>query len=1016
MNLARYAIDKPLHTWLLILICALGGIWAIITIGKLEDPAFTIKQAVIITAYPGATATEVEQEVTEPLETAIQQLAQLKQISSLSLPGRSQITVEIQDRFKGEQIPQVWDELRRKVNDASISLPQGVAQPMINDDFGDVFGLFYAITTEGYNNSEIRELARFLSREMLTVPGVAKVQTEGVPQESIFVELPNSRLVGLNLPISQITSTLQAENAVATAGDLVLGDRRVKLISRPGLDSITALENLRIGRPGTNEQLLLRDIATISRQEIDNPDQLIRYNGQPAFTLAVSGQTDQNIVDVGKAVDAHLATLLPRIPAGMEIHPVYQQHQVVGEAIQGFVINLLLSFTIVIAAFYFSMGWRVGIVIGGTLLLTVLGTVLLMKLFDIEMERISLGALIIAMGMLMDNAIVVTETLIISLQRGMTSREAAGEAARRTQLPLLGATVIGIMAFAGIGLSPDTTGEFLFSLFAVIAISLLLSWVFAMTVVPLFGHYLFKAEQTDGNSPYQGSLYLRYRKLVTQALRHRWKTAGLLAGLTLLCLAGFSQVKQAFFPPSNTPLFYIDYFLPQGSDLRATERDIKAMEQVILQHQEVTSVTSFTGRGASRFMLTYSPEQGDPAFGHMIVRTHHGDRIPALMDELRQQFTQEYPQALIYTRQLMFGPGNGAKIEARFSGPDEQVLRQLAAEATALLNASNQITDVRHDWRQRELVMFPELNEERARIAGINRTDLAQTLEFATTGIRTGTFREGDRQIPILVRSPINERLQDSHLDDRMIWSNSEQVYVPIAQVVDGFTSSHEEARIHRRDRIRTLTVQAEPVEGITASTAFNGIRAAIENLPLPDGYQLEWGGEYENSRRSQATLGAQLPLSFLVMLVITLLLFNSFKQTLVIWLVVPMSICGVTLALLLTNMPFSFTALLGFLSLSGMLIKNAIVLVDEINEQLTRQNDPVQALIDASVSRIRPVLLLAATTLLGMLPLLWDPFFSSMAVTIMGGMAFATLLTLIAVPVLYALFYGIKPDPQRKE
>lgn len=1013
MNLARYAIEKPLHTWLLISLCLLGGIWGTVTIGKLEDPAFTIKQAVIITSYPGATATEVEQEVTEPLETAIQQLAQLKELKSVSLPGRSQITVEIQDRYQGEQIPQVWDELRRKVNDAALQLPSGVNPPLVNDDFGDVFGLFYAITTDGYSNSEVRELARFLSRELLTVPGVAKVQTEGVPQESIYVDVPNNRLVSLNLPVSQITSTLSAENTVASAGEQVLGDRRVRLISRPGLDSVTALENLRIGRPGTNEQLLLSDLAEVSRQEVDNPDQLIRYNGQPAFTLAVSGQTDQNIVDIGKAVDAYLDTLLPRIPAGMEIHPVYQQHLVVADSINGFFVSLLLSFSIVIAAFYFSMGWRVGIAIGVTLLLTVLGTIFLMKLFEIEMERVSLGALIIAMGMLMDNAIVVTETMIISLQRGMSSKEAASEAARRGQLPLLGATVIGIMAFAGIGLSPDTTGEFLFSLFAVITISLLLSWVLAMTVVPLFGHYLFQPSQGDNNNdPYQGSLYLRYRTLVAAALRHRWKTTGLLAALTLLSVVGFGYVKQSFFPPSNTPLFYIDYFLPQGSDLRATERDIKSMEQGILAHPEVVSVTSFVGRGASRFMLTYSPEQGDPAFGHLIVRTQQGDQIPALMETLRQQFIENHPEALIYARRLMFGPGDGAKIEARFSGPDEQVLRRLAAEASAVLNASPSTTDVRQDWRQRELVIFPELNEERARTVGVNRTDLAQTLQFATVGIRTGTFREGDRQLPIVVRAPAHERLQEDHLDDQMIWSNAEQAYIPIGQVIDGFTAAHEEARIHRLDRVRTLTVQAEPVEGLTASEALNAIRADIERLTLPDGYRLEWGGEYENSRRSQGALGAQLPVSFLVMLVITLLLFNSIKQTLVIWLVVPMSICGVTAALLLTNMPFSFTALLGFLSLSGMLIKNAIVLVDEINEQLASQQDRVQAIIDACVSRIRPVLLLAATTLLGMLPLLWDPFFSSMAVTIMGGMAFATLLTLIAAPVLYALFYRIKAAP----
>ncbi|EHR39757.1 efflux RND transporter permease subunit [Alishewanella jeotgali] len=1014
MRIASYAIEKQINTWLLIMLCFLGGLWALVSIGRLEDPAFTLKEAVIMTYYPGATAVEVEEEVTELLESGIQQLSQLKRITSKSMPGKSEIRVQIQDKYDGSQMPQIWDELRRKVNDASMRLPAGVMKPIVNDDFGDVFGIFYAVTADGFSDREIRELATFLRREMLTVNGVAKVQTAGEPEEQISVEISQERLLGIGLPLQLVVNTLQTENAVAAAGSVQVGDKRVRLISKPGLDSISAIENLRIGKPGSTEQLSIFDVATVSRGEVEVPTQLIRFNGQPAFTLAISGLTDANIVDVGKAVDRHLASLAERIPLGVTLHPIYQQHLVVDNAINDFIVNLVLSVVIVIAVLCLTMGWRVGLVVGGTLLLTVLGTVFFMKLAHIEMERISLGALIIAMGMLVDNAIVVAETMLINMQRGQSSRQAAGEAASRTQIPLLGATVIGIMAFAGIGLSPDSTGEFLFSLFAVIAISLLLSWVLAISVTPLLAHYLFKVSADSASQdPYAGQFYQRYAGLLRLALRQRALTLGGLALLTLVSVIGFGQVKQVFFPASNTPIFYLNYFLPQGSDIRATSRDLAEIERFVMAQPEVESVSSFIGSGASRFMLTYAPEQPNAAYGQLIIRTAHRDQIPPLMQRLRTELPPRLPQAEIYTQQLMFGPGSGAKLQARVSGPDERILRQLGQQITELMRQDASITDLRQNWRQRELVIVPDFNEERARVAGINRTDLAQTLEFASTGVRSGVFREHDKQIPIVVRPPASERFDIDRLHDRMIWSSSDNTYIPITQVINGLQTQTEEAKIQRRDRLRTLTVEAEPALGYTADQALKRIKAKVEALPLPSGYQLSWGGEYESSAEAQQSLAAQLPLSFIVMLVISILLFGSLKQTLVIWLIVPMSICGVAAGLLASGFPFGFTALLGFLSLSGMLMKNAIVLVDEIDLQSAQKTDKLQAIIEASTSRIRPVILAALTTILGMLPLLWDAFFNSMAVTIMAGLAFATILTLIAVPVLYALVFRVKAQQQ---
>ena len=1016
MDIAKFSIDRPLYTWLIILICLIGGIWGFSSVGKLEDPSFTIPNAIINTEYQGATAQEVEEEVTERLERAIQEMEQIDIIESTSMPGRSEIEVEVKSTYRGHQLPQIWDELRRKVNDTQGQLPDGASPSQVNDDFGEVYGLFYAVSAEGYDESEISDIARFLQRELLTVPGVARVSTTGVREETLYIDIPNERLTTLGLPIDQIINTIQTENSVEDAGALRVDDRHMRIVARSQVDSVEAIEALRIGRPGTTEQISLVDIATIYRQPSEVPDHLIRHNGKSAFTLAVAGIETENIIAVGEAIQAHLESLEGRIPLGVELAPIYEQHRVVDQAINDFLLNLAMSVAIVIGVLCLFMGWRVGIVVGTTLLLTVLGTLLFMGLLGLEMERISLGALIIAMGMLVDNAIVVAEGMLINIKRGLSTREAAGQAAKRTQLPLLGATVIGIMAFSGIGLSDDVTGEFLFSLFMVILVSLLLSWLLAITVTPLFGYYLLRKAENNDDTPYHGLIYRLYRRCLGLALRARSLTIAALVVITGTCLWAFGSIPQSFFPDSNTPLFYINYTLPQGSDIRATARDAEEIEAYLQEQEGITSVSTFIGQGATRFMLTYAPEQPNPGYAQFIIRAESLDKIPDLDRHIYRTLSESYPDAEVRTQRLQFGPGDGADIEARFKGHDPQVLRELSEEAQRRMRANPALIDIRHSWREQELVVAPRINEERARIAGIDRDDIAQTLQFASSGIQAGTYREGDQLIPIVARAPHAERNDIAQLADRMVWSGAEQRFIPITQVVEAFETRSEEARIMRHNRVRALTAQAEPAEGYTANSAFSSIRQEIEDIPLPPGYQLEWGGEYEDSSQAQASLATQLPISLLVMLLTSILLFGKLRQPLIIWLVVPMSVCGVVIGLLVTGLPFSFTALLGMLSLSGMLMKNAIVLVDEIDDQIGSGKARLSALIDASVSRLRPVFLAAGTTILGMLPLLTDAFFNSMAVTIMGGLAFASILTLIAVPVLYALLFRIGQEETQDE
>ncbi|MCK7579099.1 MAG: efflux RND transporter permease subunit [Chromatiales bacterium] len=1016
MTLSEKAITRPVITWLLILLCLLGGLWGLETIGRLEDPAFSIKQALIFTPYPGATAEEVEQEVTERLESAVQQMPQLKRVTSKSMPGMSQIEVEMEDHYGPREMPQVWDELRRRINDAQESLPEGARPSTVNDDFGDVFGIFYAVTAPGFSAAEQRELARLLRRELLTVPGVSKVELSGLPEEAIYVEIPSERLNALGIAPADILGALQAESARPAVGRLRVGDREIRVGPHPGFETLTDIERVRLGRPGGAELISLLDFARIARQEVDPPEHRIRHNGERAFTLAVAGHAHLNIVAIGRAVEAHLARLAPEIPLGVELAPIYQQPVVVEQAIDAFVVSLAQSIAIVIGVLFLFMGWRVGVMVGATLLLTVLGTLFFMRVFGLEMERISLGALIIAMGMLVDNAIVIAEGMLIGTQRGRPVIEAAREAAARTQFPLLGATVIGLMAFSGIGLSPDVTGEFLFSLFAVIAISLLLSWVLAITVTPLFGAYLLRpASAETPRDPYAGRFYRLYRALLTASLRARWLVVVALIAITVGSLAGFGLVKQAFFPNSNTPLFYLHYQLPQGSDLRATAHDLEAMERHILDKPGVTSVTSFIGRGASRFMLTYAPEQANSAYGQFIVRTESLAVIDPLIAELRAELGAAFPDGELRTERLVFGPPSGATVAVRFSGPDPRVLRALGEQAAAHLRDSGVVRDIRTDWRQRELTVVPVFDEERSRVAGIGRSELALKLEFATSGVRAGTYHERDAQIPIVVRAPPEERLDLSELRDRRLWSAAAGAHVPIEEVVERFETRAEEALIHRRDRLRTLTVMSSEIPGLTADAAFRQVRPLIEAMELPPRYRMEWGGEYEAAAEANAALGSNLAPGFLVMLVISVLLFGRVRQPLILWLVVPMSITGMVLGLLIADLPFTFTALLGLLSLSGMLMKNAIVLVEEIDLRLAEEPSGLDGLLDASVSRLRPVVLAAGTTILGMIPLLTDAFFASMAVTIMGGLAFASVLTLIAVPVFYALIIGggvVRADP----
>ncbi|MEF1184015.1 efflux RND transporter permease subunit, partial [Vibrio sinaloensis] len=669
---------------------------------------------------------------------------------------------------------------------------------------------------------------------------------------------------------------------------------------------------------------------------------------------------------------------------------------------------------IVIIVLLFFMGLRSGLLIGLILLLTVLGTFIFMKYFAIDLQRISLGALVIALGMLVDNAIVVVEGILIGTQKGRTRLQAATDIVTQTKWPLLGATVIAVTAFAPIGLSEDATGEYCGTLFTVLLISLMLSWFTAISLTPFFADIFFKGQkvQQDGaeSDPYNGMIFVVYKNFLEFCMKRAWLTVIVLILGLAASVVGFTHVKQSFFPSSTTPIFQADIWLPEGTDIRATNTKLKALETWISEQDGVDHITTTAGKGLQRFMLTYAPEKSYAGYGEITTRVTDYEKLHDLMARFRLHLEENFPEINYKLKQIELGPGGGAKIEARLVGSDPTVLRSLAKQVEDIMHADPGTTNVRHDWRERTKVLEPQFNESQARRYGITKSDVDEFLAMSFSGKAVGVYRDGTTLMPIVARLPEDERVDIRNIEGMKIWSPALSEYIPLQQVTMGYDLRWEDPIIVRKNRKRVLTVMADPdlLGEETAATLQKRLMPQIEAIELPPGYSLEWGGEYESSGDAQASLFTTMPMGYLFMFLVTVFLFNSVKEPLIVWLTVPLAIIGVTTGLLALNTPFGFMALLGFLSLSGMLLKNGIVLLDQIEIEMHSGKDPYVAVVDAALSRVRPVCMAAITTILGMIPLLPDIFFKPMAVTIMFGLGFATVLTLIVVPVLYRLFHKV--------
>lgn len=1027
MNPGVLSVRKDRVVFFCMVLVLVGGVVAYRQMGRLEDPEFTIKEALIVTPYDGADAEAVAKEVTNPIEGACQQLGQLKRVDSESSRGLSVVTAVIQDRFHKDRIPQVWNELRRKIADVQPQLPPSVrGTSMVIDDFGDVYGIFLAITGDGYSFPELRRYVEFLRRELLLVPNVKSVELFGQHQEVVFLEISRQRLAQLGIDEAQIYSHLQAQNIAADGGRVRVGDLHIALDPRGEFRSADQMLDLVIGSDRTGRQLFLRDVATIQRGDRDPPRRLLRYDGRPAIGLGISTVQGGNVVTMGKGVRHKLETLKPYQPVGIEIGEINFQPDAVAVATNGFVWNLIKAVTIVFVVLIFAMGRKTGLIIGVVLCLTIMATFLVMYLKgDMLMERISLGALIIALCMLTDNAIIIIEGIKVGIESGQEKLDVVRDTVAQNQWPLFGATAIGIIAFAAIGLSEDRTGEYCNSLFWVILISLSLSWVSSVTVTPLLSYLIFKpiAGEASGNSdPYGGLPFRIYRGLLILALRSRWAVVALSLVAFAAALYGFTKVQRSFFPPATRPQFMVDVFLPAGTHIRETEAFASTVQEHIQALPGVTHVTSFIGGGGLRFLLVYSPEKENPAFVQFLVDVDDWRKAGGLLTAIQRYLDHEHPNANTVSKKFLLGPGQGGRIQARFQGPDPEKLRELGDQARKIFEEDGGAVCVRSDWREQTKVIRPEVLDLQARRNGITRVEIAQALASSFEGRPVGFYREPGgagtgvypqetRLLPIVARPPPDERGDVHVIHSLQIWSPVAGRMIPLSQVTSGAEVVWEDPVVMRRDRFLTLTVHADPRSGLP-SQLFSRVRSKIEQIQLPPGYSLQWGGEYEDSQDARAALARPLPYVLALMVLIVVCLFNSFRTTLLIWLIMPLAIIGVATGLLLTGMPFGFMALLGVLSLGGEQIKNQIVVLSKIGSEIDSGKNPYQAILDGGTSKMRPVCMVALTTILGMIPLLTDPFFGAMAVCIMFGLFFAAILSLIVTPVLYAMFFGIHEPP----
>ncbi|MBO5493069.1 MAG: efflux RND transporter permease subunit [Pyramidobacter sp.] len=1010
MKIARASIERRLVVLFLCLLVAVAGVFAYFRIGKLEDPTFTIKTAVVTAVYPGATAYEVESEVASRIEDAVQAMGEIKHIRSHCMPGMAIIYVDIKDKYTSAYLPQIWDVLRQKLVDVQPYMPAGCTV-MINNDFGDVYGQYYALIGDGYTMKELWDYADFLKKQLVLVPNVASVKVLGEQSECVYVEFSTNRLSSLGISPQAIIQVLNQQNTLSAVGRTLQGTRFVRVSPTSSITTVDDIGDLVIGGAG-GKLVRLREVATVRRDFADPQTFMLRFNGRPALGLGIATVPGGNVVEMGEAVTKCLRGLEVHRPIGMELEEIYMQSDQVTKSINDFIVNLAESLAIVVGVLLVFMGLRTGLLIGIVLLLTVAGTIAIMNACGIFLQMVSLAALIIALGSLVDNAIVVSEGMLVGVERGQAIEDAADDSVEGAKWAMLGGTFIAILAFAPIGFSQAQAGEYCRSLYQVVAISMSFSWVMALTATPVFGSLMLKPGKADVD-PYNKPLFRAYRWLLEACLRHRLLTAAATLAVFAASVWGFTRLEQSFFPDANTAYYTVDLWGTEGRSLEATRASAVELESYLRAMPEVKNVTDFIGGGSLRFMLTYSPPDPNTAFSQLLVETKDFRDMRSVLLKTQKHIDEAMPGVSGICKPFSKGSGMTPRLEARFYGTDSATLRELAEKAKSIFEADPSHKFARLDWRTPVEVIRPRVMKDQMRNLGLTRPMINQDILIATTGLPIGGYRDGDKTLPILAVVEPGERYRMDRLKSFPIWAPTANATVPLGTVIASLDTRFEDNLIMRRDRSRVLTAATDTVLGSNADAMLRRVRPLIEAIPLPVGYSIDWGGEQELSNESLDSMKVAFAPALVLMFTVMVFLFNGLRQPLIIFASLPLILIGVVAGLAIAGMSVSFLAIVGLLSLVGMLAKNSIVLLDQVSVDFAAGRDRYEAIVEDGVGRLRPVSMSAITTVLGMIPLIPDLMFGPMAVTIMAGLTVSTVLTLIVIPVLTAMVYHV-PCPKK--
>lgn len=1006
-NFVKSFLSNKALSWLLLLLLLCGGLLAYLRMGKLEDAPFTIKQALVVTSYPGASPQEVREQVTDVLEEAIQSLGELYYLKTENRAGLSKITVYVKKEIRADDMQQLWDKLRRKVSDVQARLPKGAGPSVVNDDFGDVLGVFYGLSSSTHSYRELEDCAREIKNGLLGIKNVAKVELFGIQQRTIEVAIDPTVLSKSGITQNDVMAAFERQNKLVDAGAIETSTHRLRIETSGSFETCEEIENLTVVS-AKGEYFRLGEIATVTESYARPSKPKMKVDNLPSVGIAISTVPDGNVVEMGQLVAEKMKTLENSIGDGYDLNIIYDQGFESKVANDGFIVNLIVSVLTVVIVLLFFIGLKNGLLIGSGLIFSIFGTLIYMQATGIALQRMSLAAIIIAMGMLVDNAIVVYDAALVNMQRGMRKRPAILRAVSSTAMPLLGATLIAVLTFLPVYLSPHITGEIFSSLFIVIAVSLLLSWVLAISQNVFFVQEFVRRPRPSEiqTELFTGKGYDRFRAMLDATIRHRYLVLAALVALLVLSASLFRFIPQQFMPLLNKQYFTVDMWLPEGTNLDETEKQSDRLAQFIRPQDGVVRVSSYVGQTPPRFYLANAAYGPQPNYAQCLVETSSPEVSQQLQRQLYEALPQQFPNALIRVNRFEINSIPQALIEARFVGKDPNVLDSLTQAAIAIMRKNPKVLNPRNEWGNSALKVKVGYDPIKAGKVNMGRNDMMTAVKSVYDGTPIGIYRDQDKKVPVLLRTLSDSSMDTEALEDLHVWNGRNSA--PLGQIADGVELDWEYPLVKTYNRELSMAAQCDVKLGHTMKEVHAEIRDEIEKMELPDGYRFFWDSQYKDQKEAMAALIKFFPLAFVLLGIILVMLFRNFRQPLMIFLILPLSLIGMVFGLLITGFDFGFFCIAGWLGLLGMIIKNVIVLLDEINVQRNLGVAPYTAVVEATVSRTRPVLMAALTTVFGSIPLLFDVVFGGMAATIVFGLTFATLLTLFVTPALYVIFFKV--------